>query len=158
MDTITIFRTEPDGHRLTCRLGGFSSEVGASPRLGPPSYWTVWDIPDLPLIHAAPNGSHVLIDATTTPVTKGTALSAVAQIPGVAAQGAGAAKRRVYRNVAPHRVVPFAVEEGGALGKGALGFLLWCRKRVSADSPSFGLAEMNWPSRGFSVGPSSACR
>ena len=91
-----------------------------------------------------------MIDVTTTPATKGTALPAAAQIPGAAAQGAGVAKRRVYGNVAPHRVVPFVVEEGGALGKEALGFLRWCRKRVRADTPSFGLAEMNWSSRGFS--------
>ena len=91
-----------------------------------------------------------MIGVTTTSVTKGTALPAAAQIPGVAAQGAAAVKRRVYRNVTPHRVVPFVVEEGGALGKEALGFLLWCRKKVRGGSPSFDLAEMNWSDRGFS--------
>ena len=130
------------------RFAGFNVSVD-SRRLIAPVY-SPHHIPDLSLIHAAPNGGHVLIDVTTTSVTKGTALPAAAQIPGVAAQGAEAVKRRVYGNVTPHRVVPFAVEEGGALGKEALGFLLWCRKRVRADSPSFDLAEMNWSSRGFS--------
>ena len=110
------------------RFAGFNVSVD-SRRLIAPVY-SPHHIPDLSLIHAAPNGGHVLIDVTTTSVTKGTALPAAAQIPGVAAQGAEAVKRRVYGNVTPHRVVPFAVEEGGALGKEALGFLLWCRKRV----------------------------
>ena len=107
-------------------------------------------IPDLSLIHAAPNGGYILIDVTTSSVTTRTALPAAARIPGVTAEGAEATKRRVYGDVAPSKVLPFAVEEGGALGKDARQFVQWCKKRVRDESPSFDLAEMNWSNRGFS--------
>ena len=87
---------------------------------------------------------------TTSSVTTRTALPAAARIPGVTAEGAEATKRRVYGDVAPSKVLPFAVEEGGALGKDARQFVQWCKKRVRDESPSFDLAEMNWSNRGFS--------
>ena len=107
-------------------------------------------IPDLSLIHAAPNGSHVLLDITTSSVTKGPALPAAAQIPGVVAAAAEAAKREVYGDVTPCKLIPFVVEEGGGLGKEAVKFLLWCKSRVRADSFGFELKETNWSNRGFS--------
>ena len=78
------------------------------------------------------------------------ALPAAAQIPGVVAEGAEASKRHKYGDVPPCSLIPFVVEEGGALGKEALKFLFWCRKRVREDSSVFELRESNWSNRGFS--------
>ena len=90
------------------------------------------------------------MDITTSSVTKGPALPAAAQIPGVVAAAAEAAKREVYGDVTPCKLIPFVVEEGGGLGKEAVKFLLWCKSRVRADSFGFELKETNWSNRGFS--------
>ena len=56
----------------------------------------------------------------------------------------------MYGDVAPSEALPFAVEEGGALGKQARQFVQWCIKRVRDDNPGFDLEGANWSNRGFS--------
>ena len=106
--------------------------------------------PDFTLSHAAPTGAHVLVDVTTTSVTRSTALPAAAKAAGVAARGARAAKLHCYGAIAPHVVLPFVLEDAGALGKDAIDFVHKCKKKLQNQLPSMTEAELNWSNRGFS--------
>ena len=106
--------------------------------------------PDLTLLHGSEQGSHVIIDVTTTSVVAQTCLPGSARHALLASDGAAASKRGLYGNVAPHEMLPFVVESAGALGKEAMQLFQRCRKRAENQlSPQ--LDEVStWSSRGFS--------
>ena len=79
-----------------------------------------------------------------------TALPAAAKAAGVAARGARAAKLHCYGAIAPHVVLPFVLEDAGALGKDAIDFVHKCKKKLQNQLPSMTEAELNWSNRGFS--------
>ena len=47
-------------------------------------------------------------------------------------------------------LVPFAVEEGGALGQEAMKLLKQCKKKCRNNTVAINEAELNWSNRGFS--------
>ena len=87
---------------------------------------------------------------TTTSVTKRSALPLAAESAGAAARGAADAKHHAYGAVAPHVVLPFVVEDAGALGKDAIGFLKRCKKKLKNSLPALTESDSNWSNRGFS--------
>ena len=106
--------------------------------------------PDVTLLHAAPNGAHVVIDVTTTSVTKAGALPAASESAGATARGAAAEKLGKYGALGPHVLLPFVVEDAGALGKEAKDFLKKCKGVLRDTLPMVSESELNWSNRGFS--------
>ena len=133
-----------------CRMAGhYVSMDCRRPRAVSAAYSPLY-CPDASLPHAAPNGAHVLIDVTTAGVTTRSALPSSAQIVGAAASSAEGTKRGLYGDVSPNVLVPFAVEEGGALGQEAMKLLKQCKKKCRNNIVAINEAELNWSNRGFS--------
>ena len=112
--------------------------------------WSPSHCPDLTLFHQSEAGTHILLDVTTTATVCSSVLRGAAS---VACHAAGAAERTKYQSygaVDPHVVVPFAVEDGGALGKEARRLFFTCRDRCSNQLLSADDDVASWSSRGFS--------
>ena len=106
--------------------------------------------PDLTLFHQSEAGTHILLDVTTTATVCSSVLRGAAS---VACHAAGAAERTKYQSygaVDPHVVVPFAVEDGGALGKEARRLFFTCRDRCCNQLLAADDDVASWSSRGFS--------
>ena len=84
-------------------------------------------IPDLTLLHGAPDKSHILIDVVGPSVVTDNIIDASSAMPRAAAAAAESAKFDMFGDVRPHTVLPFAVEDGGALGIEALKFFHQCK-------------------------------
>ena len=74
---------------------------------------------------------------------------AAAATPLAAAKMAEDTKYGDYGNVAPHTVLPFAVEDGGGLGPQALAFVERCRVRSSDQLSARSEALTSWTCSGF---------
>ena len=112
-------------------------------------YSPLW-CPDLTLLHGAPDASHIIIDiVTTSVVTQGHVIGA-ATTPFVAAIGAESKKDATFGQLRPHSLVPFAVEDGGALGPRATRLFKdlqkECANRLRGDAHS----AQTWSATGFS--------
>ena len=106
-------------------------------------------VPDTKLVDGSKTGHHVLIDYTTTQVTSEGISHAAATTPLAAAKMAEDTKYGDYGNVAPHTVLPFAVEDGGGLGPQALAFVERCRVRSSDQLSARSEALTSWTCSGF---------
>ena len=91
----------------------------------------------------------MLIDYTTAQVTSKGISHAAAITPLATAKMAEDAKHGIFGNVAPHTVLPFAVEEGGGLGPEAQAFVERCRVRSSDELSTRSQALTSWTCRGF---------
>ena len=52
--------------------------------------------------------------------------------------------------IAPHVLLPFVVEDAGALGKEAMGFVKACKAKLKDTLPTISESELNWSNHGFS--------
>ena len=107
-------------------------------------------IPDLTLLHGAPDKSHILIDIVGPSVISRDVVVGSSVHPLAAADMAEGEKYAVYGDVGPHKVLPFAVEDGGALGREAMKYFhqckeICCNQLVGRDAES-----QTWSARGFS--------
>ena len=106
-------------------------------------------VPDTKLVDGSKAGHHVLIDYTTAQVTGAGICHAAATTPLAAAKLAEDSKHGIYGVVAPHTVLPFAVEDGGGLGPEALAFIERCRVRSSDELGPRSQALSSWTCSGF---------
>ena len=106
-------------------------------------------VPDTKLVDGSKAGHHVLIDYTTAQVTGACICHAAATTPLAAAKLAEDSKHGIYGVVAPHTVLPFAVEDGGGLGPEALAFIERCRVRSSDELGPRSQALSSWTCSGF---------
>ena len=106
--------------------------------------------PDLTALHGNDDGSHMIIDITTTSVVKQGALPGSARRPLVASEGAASSKEGLYGDVTPHTMLPFVVESAGALGKEATRLFQTCRRRARNQLAPQRDEVSTWSARGFS--------
>ena len=71
-----------------------------------------------------------IVDVACPSIVKNTALPAAALTPLIVATDTESFKHGLYGHVAPHVVLPFVVESGGALGKEARRFFQRVQKKV----------------------------
>ena len=107
-------------------------------------------IPDLTLLHGAPDKSHILIDVVGPSVVTDNIIDASSAMPRVAAAAAESAKFDMFGDVRPHTVLPFAVEDGGALGIEALKFFHQCKDACGNGLNTQDSDVQTWSARGFS--------
>ena len=112
--------------------------------------WSPNHCPDLTLAHQSEAGSHILIDVTTVATVCLSVLRGAAFGVCHAAGVAETTKYQCYGDVNPHVVVPFAVEDGGALGKEARRLFFTCRDRCANKLLAADDDKASWSSRGFS--------
>ena len=112
--------------------------------------WSPNHCPDLTLAHQSEAGSHILIDVTTVATVCLSVLRGAAFGVCHAAGVAETTKYQCYGDVNPHVVVPFAVEDGGALGKEARRLFFTCRDRCANKLLAADDDAASWSSRGFS--------
>ena len=82
-------------------------------------------------------------------------IDASSAMPRVAAAAAESAKFDMFGDVRPHTVLPFAVEDGGALGIEALKFFHQCKDACgnglnTLSTPKTSARLQTWSARGFS--------
>ena len=112
------------------RRGAFHiSHDSRRPRAASASHSPNW-CPDAILIHGHESGAHLIVDVACPSVVKRTALPAAALATLIVAADTEASKHGLYGHVAPHVVLPFVVESGGALGKEARGFFQRVQAKV----------------------------
>ena len=147
------YRTE--GHDLLQRVivrmlrtASFRITHAHKDRRRPP--WSPNHCPDLTLSHQSEAGSHILIDVTTIATVCTSVLRGAASSACHAAGVAETTKYQSYGNVDPHVVLPFAVEDGGALGKEARRLFFMCRDRCSNRLLAADDDVASWSARGFS--------
>ena len=112
--------------------------------MSPPPRWP------LTLSHQSEAGSHILIDVTTIATVCTSILRGAASGACHAAGVAETTKYQSYGNVDPHVVLPFAVEDGGALGKEARRLFFMCRDKCSNRLLAADDDVASWSARGFS--------
>ena len=105
--------------------------------------------PDLTLLHGAPDKSHILIDIVGPSVVSHSMAQAAASTPLAAATSAEGSKHSMFGDVAPHNVLPFAVEDGGALGTEATKFFYECREMCLNELHASIEGLQTWSARGF---------
>ena len=105
--------------------------------------------PDLTLLHGASDHTHVIIDIVGPSVVAPTGLVGAASTSRAPADAAEARKFRSYGPLAPHTLVPFAVEDSGALGREAVKLFKdlqkQCRNKLGAHRAGL----QTWAARGF---------
>ena len=104
-------------------------------------------IPDLTLLHGAPDKSHVLIDIVCPSVVH---VAAAAAFPLIAADAAEGSKHEMFGDVRPHKVLPFAVEDGGALGREAKTFFHTCKAACANQLRGADYERQTGTARGYS--------
>lgn len=107
-------------------------------------------IPDLTLLHGAPDKSHVLIDVVGPSVVVRKHVDASSAIPLAAAGAAEGEKYAMFGDVGPHQVLPFAVEDGGALGNEAKRLFHQCQAECCNELTGGDYESQTWSARGFS--------
>tara|TARA_B110000196_G_scaffold214316_1_gene183872 strand:- start:21 stop:593 length:573 start_codon:yes stop_codon:yes gene_type:complete len=106
--------------------------------------------PDLTLLHGAPDKSHVIIDIVGPSVVTHDAVAGASAIPLAAAAAAEGSKYDMFGDVAPHQVLPFAVEDGGALGEEAMTFFNACKADCGNQLSGLDYERQTWTAHGFS--------
>jgi len=105
--------------------------------------------PDITFLHGQPDASHTIIDIVTPSVVTVGRVARAAASRLVAAEGAEADKRGVFGNILGNTLVPFAIEDGGSLGKEALGLFKllqsFCENQVRFLDESL----QTWSAKGF---------
>ena len=106
--------------------------------------------PDLTLLHGASNTSHVLIDVVGPSVVTQDNVAGASATPLSAAAAAEGSKHDMFGNVGHHQVLPFAVEDGGALGKEAKAFFNKCKAVCGNKLSGLDFEHQTWTAHGFS--------
>ena len=109
-----------------CKAGYHVTYPNRQVREASHGYSKLWR-PDLTCLNGNEhNAGHLLIDFVTTAETATTRVAAASRLPRAAAAIAEASKRNLYGRLDPHKLLPFAVEMGGALGEAAMTLLHKC--------------------------------
>ena len=106
--------------------------------------------PDLTLLHATSDKNHILIDIVGPSVVTQDHVQGASAVPLAAATAAEASKYAMYGNVGAHQVLPFAVEDGGAMGHEAMKFFHKCKAACNNQLSGLDCERQTWSAQGFS--------
>ena len=133
-----------------CRTAGKPVSWDSRKRRALSIDYSPYHTPDLTMLHGAPDKSHILIDIVGPSVLTQDCIASSSVTALAAATAAEASKHDMFGDVGHHQVLPFAVEDGGALGNEAMCFFNKCKVACENRVEGLDVDRQTWTAHGFS--------